>query len=65
MATDLRTGFYVNSEGSTTIHKIFETNSSFHVKESALRESSISIFQLFFTSIDKSFILGRGLSTRL
>ena len=28
-------------------------------------KSSISVFQEFFASIDKSFILGAGLSTRL
>ena len=39
--------------------KIFETNSCFHVK------SSISIFQDFLNSIEKTLILGGRLSSRL
>ena len=48
--------------GTTTIHKIFETNSRFHVK---LRGSLISVFQEFFASIDKIVILAGRLGTRL
>ena len=43
--------------------QIFETNSSFHVKQS-LRKNSVSIFQEIFSSTDKIFISGGGLSTR-
>ena len=47
---------------STTIHKIFDTNSSFHVKYG---KSFISVFQEFFASINKTFILAGGLGTGL
>ena len=58
----------VGNRMTAIMDKIFETNSSFHVKiqcESALRESLISIFRLFFASIDKIFILGVRLGTTL
>ena len=40
---------------TTTIHKIFETNSSFHVAQ--YRKNLVSVFQEFFASINKIFIL--------
>ena len=46
----------------TIIHKIFETNSSFHVKLH-YGKSLISVFQKIFTSIDKIFISSGGLNT--
>ena len=48
---------------STTIYKIYETNSSFHVKWHG--KVLISIFQQFFATINNNFILGGGLGTRL
>ena len=48
---------------STTIYKIYETNSSFHVKWHG--KVLISIFQQFFATINNNFILGVGLGTRL
>ena len=51
-------------EKPSTIHKIFETNSSFHV-DSALREKFNFSFLAVFASIDKIFILGGRLSIRL
>ena len=48
----------------TNNQKIFETNSSFHVKQRMLRESPSSVFQEIFTSTDKIFISGGGLITR-
>ena len=52
----------------TIIQKIFETNSSFHVKSTTGKghhgKSTISVFQEIFTSADKIFILGGRLSTR-
>ena len=50
---------------STTIHKILETNSNFYVKQAHYGKSSISIFQYFIANIDKVFILGGRLGTRL
>ena len=44
---------------TTIAHRISETNSSCHGK------SLISIFQEFSSSIKKTFILARGLGTRL
>ena len=44
---------------STIIHKIFETNPNYYGK------SLISVFQKFFASINKTFILAGGLDTRL
>ena len=40
---------------TTIIHKIFQTNSSFHVAQ--YRKSLVSVFQEFFASINKIFIL--------
>ena len=51
----------------TIIHKILETNSSFYVKQ-CTTEKVQSLFQFsqeFFTSIDKIFILGGRLNTRI
>ena len=45
----------------TTMGKIFEPTSSFHVKY----RTKESIFQQYFASIDKSFILGGRVGTRL
>ena len=50
---------------STIIHKIFETNSSFHVKKTHYEKSFISIFQEYFNSFNKIFVLARRLVTRL
>ena len=44
---------------STSIHKIFETNSSFHVKQHTMAK-----VQEIATSTNKIFISGGGLSTR-
>ena len=49
----------------TTIHKIFETNSSFQVKYCTTKKSLISVFQEFFANIDKNLILTGRLDTRL
>ena len=46
----------------TIIHKIFETNSSFHVKYGKVL---IPIFQQFFVSINNIFILRGRLGTTL
>ena len=43
----------------TITHKIFETNSSFHVK------SFISVFEKFSASISETYILAGSLGTRL
>ena len=45
-------------------HKISETNSRFQVKAHSLK-ILISISQEFSSSINKTFILARGLGTRL
>ena len=60
----------MSSELTTTIHEIFETNSSFHVKwyntgNLILILILISVFQEFFASIDKIFILAGRLGTEL
>ena len=47
------------------IHKIYETNSSFHVKYRTTRKSLTAVFQEFFASIEKIFLLGGRLGTRL
>ena len=49
---------------STIIDKIFEANSSFHVKLAHYGKSLISAFHEIFACTDKILILGRGLSTR-
>ena len=46
---------------STINHKIFETNSRFHAQYG---KNPISVFQKIFSSINKIFISGGGLSTR-
>ena len=53
-----------SNSSPTTIHKIFETNSSF-MWNSALRKKFNFYFQQFFASIAKIFILGGKLDTRL
>ena len=45
----------------TTIYRLFDTSSSFHVVHYG--KSSISVFQEIFTSADKIFISVGGLST--
>ena len=45
-------------------HKIFETNSSFHVKKRTTGKASF-FFQEFSASINKNFILAGRLDTRL
>ena len=47
----------------TTIHKIFETNSSFPVKQRTTGKVQ-QFFSSFFAIIDKIFILGGRRSTR-
>ena len=47
---------------ATIMAKIFDTNSSFHVKYG---KSSIYVFQEFFASINKTFILEGRLGARL
>ena len=49
---------------SPIIHKILETNSSFHVKQ-ALQEKFKFRFSRVFASINKIVILPGGLGTRL
>ena len=44
---------------NTIIHKIFETNSSFHVKWHTMDEGQFLFFKRFFTSTDKIFHFGR------
>ena len=52
--------------GSTIVHKIFETNSSFYVKYRNTRNVQyISVFTEFLVSIKKMFILTRTLSASL
>ena len=51
--------------GRTIIHRVFETNSSFPREIAHCGKSSISIFQEFFASVQKIFILAGGLRTRL
>ena len=46
----------------TIVHKVSETNSSFHAHS---RKGLMSSFQEFSSSIDKTFILAGGLGTRL
>ena len=41
----------------TIIHKIFETNSSFHVKHWNMRKLEFLFFSIFFASINTIFIL--------
>ena len=50
---------------STTIDKMYTSQTLVFMWNSALRGSSISIFQDFFTSIDKMFFLEGRLCTRL
>ena len=45
--------------------KIFETKSSFLCEMLHYGKNSIAIFQEFFASIEKKFILGGRLTTRL
>ena len=47
-----------NMKDSTITDKIFDTNSSFHVKYHT------TVFQEFFGSVDKTLILGGRLDTR-
>ena len=42
----------------TLTYKVFETNSSFHVKSGTRGKSLIYVFQEFSASINKTFILG-------
>ena len=51
---------------ATIIHKIFEANSSLHVKRHATGkvQELISVFQETFISTYKIFISGGGMSTR-
>ena len=49
---------------TTTIHKMFEANPSFHVKQRTTGKVQF-LFQQFFAGIDKIFILGVRLGTRL
>ena len=46
-------------------HKIFETNSSFHLKWRENERSLISVFQEFSASVKKTFILAVRLGTRV
>ena len=46
----------------TIIHKIFETNSNFHVT-AQYGKSLISVFREHFASINKIFILAGGLAS--
>ena len=48
----------------TIIHKIFETNSNFHVT-AQYGKSLISVFREHFASINKIFILAGGLASAL
>ena len=50
---------------TTTIHKIFETNSSFHGKQRTTGKVQFLFFSSFYAIIDKIFILGGKLGTRL
>ena len=47
---------------TTISYKMFETNSSFHVKQRTKREV---FFQTFFASIGKIFILAGAMGTRI
>ena len=49
---------------NTIIHKIFETNSSFHVKWHTMDEGQFLFFKRFLLALTKFFISGGGLSTR-
>ena len=48
----------------TIIHKIFETNSSFHVKQWTMGKVQFLFFRSFFASTDTVFNFWRGLNTR-
>ena len=48
-----------------SFHKICETNSSFHVKRRTTGKVQFLFFSSFFAIIDKIFILGGRLGTRL
>ena len=54
----------VNEFSPAIIHKIFETN-SFSCKTAHYGKSLISVFQKFFASVNKIFLLAGRLSTRL
>ena len=58
-------GLGFSMQGPEIMDKIFETNSSFHVKKAHYGKSSIFIFHEFFASIDKIFIWGIRLDTKL
>ena len=49
----------------TITHKIFETNSSFHVQYRTTEKGLISVFQKFSATINKTFILAGTVGTRL
>ena len=49
----------------TTTHKIFETNSSFHMKWRTTGKSLISVFKGFFPTVNKTSVLPGRLGTRL
>ena len=53
------------SAPSTTPAKMYETNFSVSGEMVHYGESSISTFEQFFASIDKIFVLGGRLGTRL
>ena len=57
--------FYFHFTKSTIIHKIYETKTSFHMKIDHYQKSLISVFQEFFASINKIFILAGRLGTSL
>ena len=61
--SDFQIQKYYQNEPTTT-HKIFETNSSFHVKQRK-REKFSFCFQEFSASRKKIFILARGLGIGL
>ena len=50
---------------AATVNKIFETNSSFLCEIGHYGKSSISVFQKTFAGIEKIFILGGRLGTKL
>ena len=56
--------FYLMQQ-SRIIHKLFDTNSSFHVKYVHCGKSLISVFWEFFASINKNFILTGRLGSKL
>ena len=49
----------------TIIHKIFQTNSSFHVKKMLYEKGLIAVFWDIFASIKKKSILEGTMATRL